>query len=101
MARQIINMARALRPRVTERQRRVCRDLVGLGLARNAITAMMLSKDLNALTHADINVGHSVINSCIKELGYNIIDARHARSPAMARAAREVGSRHRMRFRIA
>ena len=62
----IINMARATRPIVSERQRRLCKELVGLGLARNAITSLILGKDLGTLSHADLNAGHSTINSVIR-----------------------------------
>ena len=98
---RIINLATATRPAVSERARRFCKELVGLGMARNAITSLILGKDLEALTHADINAGHNAINSCIRELGYNIVDARHARSPAMASAVRAAASRVRTRVRIA
>jgi len=91
----------AVRPAVSERQRRLCKELVGLGLARNAITSFILGKDLGELSHADLNAGHSAINSCIRQLGYNIVDARHARSPAMARAVQAAAGRHRMRIRVA
>jgi hypothetical protein len=97
----IINMARATRPIVSERQRRLCKELVGLGLARNAITSLMLGKDLGTLSHSDLNAGHSTINSVIRELGFNIVDSRHVRSPAMIKAVREAAGRVRMRVRIA
>lgn len=98
---RIINMARAARPRVSERQRELCKELVSLGLARMAITAAMLGKSINDLTPADLNAGHSTIKSVSKEIGHTITDARFARSPLMQRLVREAASRVRMRIRIA
>lgn len=97
----VISLESAIRPEVSERQRNFCKDLIGMGLARSAITALVLGKDRAELTHADLNVGTNTINSCIKELGYNIRDARSGASPYMAKAIREVASRHRIRVKVA
>lgn len=98
---RVISLQSAERPLVSTRQRDFCKDLIGLGLARVTITALILGKNVAELSPADMNAGHRTINSCIKELGYNIVDARHGLSPAIADAVRAVASRHRIRVRIA
>lgn len=97
----IINLEAAVKPDINERQREFCKQLVSLGLARLTITSLVLGKDTSRLTHADINTGHRVINSCIKELGFNIVDARQARSPVIEKLVRQAASSLRIRVRIA
>ncbi len=97
----VINLESASRPDVNERQRDFCKALVLLGLARLTITSLVLGKDTAALTHADINAGHRTINSCIKELGYNIMDARHAKSPIMEALVRQKAKELSIKLRIA
>jgi hypothetical protein len=97
----VIKLESASRPDVSEKQREFCKALISLGLARLTITSLVLGKDLERLTHADINAGHRTINSCIKELKFNIVDARQARSPVMEALVRQAASSCRIRVRIA
>jgi hypothetical protein len=97
----VISLATADRPDVNERQREFCKALVSLGLSRLTITSLVLGKDTKNLTHADINTGHRVINGVIKELGHNIVDARHARSPVMADLVAQQAKHLRIRVKIA
>src|SRR5262245_11468693 len=97
----VISLAAAQKPAVTSKQRELCKELIGLGIARLTITALMLGKDVSQLNPAEVSTGHRTINSCIKELGYRIIDARQARSPAMDALVRQAAKRCRIRIRIA
>lgn len=97
----VISMEKAARPDVSARQREFCKALIGLGLARLTITSLMLGKDLSRLSHADVSAGHRTISSCIKELGFNIVDARHAQSPAMEALVRTAAKECSIRIRIA
>ncbi len=97
----VISLASAQKPDVSVKQREFCKELIGLGIARLTITALMIGKDVDKLTHADINAGNRTINSCIKELGHNIVAARHALSPAMNSLVRQAATRCRLRIKIA
>lgn len=97
----VISLETARRPDVNERQRDFCKALIGLGLARLTITSLVLGKDTKGLTHADILAGHRVIGSCIRELGYGIVDARHANSPEMVALVQAAASKVRIKVRIA
>lgn len=97
----VINLERAARPDVSEKQREFCKSLIGLGLARLTIISLVLGKDMGGLTHADIACGMRVINSCIKELGHNILDARRAISPVMSALVRQAAKDCSVRIKIA
>jgi hypothetical protein len=101
MAQNVINLAAATRPDVTERQREFAKELIGLGLSRLAITALTLGKDQSALQHADIAVGHNLIHKLYKELGYTISDARNARTPEMQSLVNQAARSHRIKVKIA
>lgn len=101
MARNVISLAKARRPDISESQRNFCKELIGMGLARLSITAIILNKDVARLTSSDINAGHRTINSCIKELGYGLLDARAANTPFMRSAVKGAAERLSFKVRIA
>lgn len=97
----VISLARAQRPDFTPRQVNFCKDLIGMGLSRLAIAALVLETDVAALNPSQVSAVSRMIQKQYKELGHNIVDARNARSPYMAEAVRAAAGRRRIRIRIA
>jgi methyl coenzyme M reductase subunit C len=93
MAQHVISLEKAKRPAISDAQVAFCKELIGMGLSRLAITGLILQKDVARLTSSDINAGHRTINKSIAELGYSIIDARNARSPFMQGAIKSAATR--------
>ena len=93
MAQHVISLAKAKRPSISDAQVAFCKELIGMGLSRLAITGLILQKDVARLTSSDINAGMRTINSSIQELGYGILDARNARSPFMQGAIKAAATR--------
>ena len=97
----VIKMSEAKRADVSERQRDFCKRLIGVGLSRLAITAIMLGKDSEKLTVSDQRAGIRTITSCTEELGYGIRDARNARTKQMVSIVQEIAAESRVRVKIA
>ena len=98
---RIINLQSAKKPNFNEAQREFAKSLIGMGLARITITALVLGKDASNLNHSEVTSGHGLINKLYKELGYSISDARHARTPYMKSAVTQVASGMRLKIKIA
>ncbi len=97
----IIKMAEAKRSDVSERQREFCKRLIGVGLSRLAITAIIFGKDAEKLTVSDQRAGIRTIVSCTDELGYGIMDARNARTKQMAKIVHDLASECKVKIKIA
>lgn len=97
----VINLERASRPDVTEKQREFCKRLIQLGIATLVITSLVLGKDVGKLTHADINVGNRLYDSCCKELGFGVRDARRAITPVMISLIQQAAKDCALRIKIA
>lgn len=101
MARNVISLAKARRPDISESQRNFCKELIGMGLSRLTITALMLQKDAAKLTSSDVNAGHRTINKAIRELGFNLLDARNAATPFTRQAVQAAATRLSFKVKIA
>lgn len=101
MARDIIKLDEVEKPEFTKSQEGLCEKLIGMGLTRTSIVAIILGKDTSALNHAEVGTGYRLIERKRKELGYGIADARRAASPWMAAAVQAAAAKHRIRIKIA
>lgn len=101
MAREILSLSEAQRPDFTERQVNFCKELIGIGLTRLTIVGLVCNTDVQKLNHAQINAGQRLIESCRKELGYGIMDARRAQSPWTISAVRSAAKQLSLRIKIA
>ncbi len=97
----VIKMETAEKPLVSEKQRELCKKLISVGLSRVAITAIIMSKDADRLTISDQRAGLNAIRSCTEELGYGIIDARNAKTPAMIQIVQTLANKCNVRVKIA
>lgn len=98
---EILSLERAQRPEFTPRQTDFCKELIGMGLSRIAIAALILNTDAAALNPSQVTAVNRLLTKQYKEVGHNIVDARNAKSPFMADAVRTAARSHRVRVRIA
>lgn len=98
---EILSLERAQRPDFSPQQVEFCKELIGMGLARNAIAALVLRTDMAHLNPSQVAATNRLISKQYKELGHNIVDARNAKSPFMVAAVRAAARNTRVRVRIA
>lgn len=97
----IIRLEEAKRPEFTKGQEGFCENLIGMGLTRLSIIALVLGKSTGQLDHAEVGAGQRLIERKMKELGYGVMDARRANTPFMANAVRAAAGKHRLKLKLA
>lgn len=97
---QVLQMRSGERPVFSDRQLNLARDLIGLGLQKSTIIAVMLRKDTADLTQAEVTYGNTHLGKLKKELGYGVMDARRAQTPAMQGLVQRAANDHGIRIRL-